>query len=41
MLGEVEVTAGVDAGQMVIVGGIQKVRDGARVVAREPRPATG
>ena len=41
MPGEVEVTGGVEAGQVVITGGIQKVRDGAQVVAREPRPTTG
>jgi membrane fusion protein (multidrug efflux system) len=33
--GEVEVVSGVAAGQMVVVGGVQKVRDGAPVAARE------
>jgi membrane fusion protein (multidrug efflux system) len=33
--GEVEVIEGVAAGEQVIVGGVQKVRDGAPVAARE------
>lgn len=35
MLGEVEVVSGVAAGELVVVGGVQKVRDGAQVAARE------
>ena len=35
MRGEVEVVSGVAAGQMVVVGGVQKVRDGTQVAARE------
>jgi hypothetical protein len=35
MPGEVEVLSGVEAGQQVVVGGVQKVRDGAPVAVRE------
>ena len=35
MPGEVEVLTGVEAGQKVVVGGVQKVRDGAAVAVRE------
>lgn len=33
--GEVEVLEGVSAGEQVIVGGVQKVRDGAKVAVRQ------
>ena len=37
MPGEVEVVSGVAGGDTVVIGGVQKVRDGTAVVAREPR----
>ena len=33
--GEVEVLEGVGAGEQVVVGGVQKVRDGAKVAIRQ------
>jgi len=36
MAGEVEVVSGVLAGEAIIVGGVQKVRDGASVAPRPP-----
>jgi membrane fusion protein (multidrug efflux system) len=36
MVGEVEVVSGVLAGEAIIVGGVQKVRDGASVAPRAP-----
>ena len=36
MVGEVEVVSGVLAGEAIIVGGVQKVRDGASVAPRPP-----
>lgn len=35
MPGEVEVLSGLEAGQQVVIGGVQKVRDGAPVAVRE------
>lgn len=40
MRGEVEVLDGVEAGELVIVGGVQKVRDGAPVAPRDAGPPT-
>ena len=39
MPGEVEIMEGVTSGEAVIIGGVQKVRDGAKVKPRQMEQA--